>query len=252
MSIKNIVFSPTGGTKKAADIIAKELSDNIEYVDLTDAKFDFSNVNIEKNDIAIIAMPSYGGRAPQIAIRRLNQIKGNSAAAIIICVYGNRDYEDTLNEMYDESQKCNFNVIAAISAVAEHSIIREIAAGRPNLKDEEELRKFADKIKENIQTTQNTPIISANRPYKNNRKGNFILETSKLCINCGKCAKLCPTEAIDKINSEKIDTEKCISCMRCVAVCPQSAKKIKETAVKSISDMLKKVCINDRKNELFI
>lgn len=42
------------------------------------------------------------------------------------------------------------------------------------------------------------------------------------CIGCGKCAKLCPTEAIKLENNlGRIDPDKCIACGKCVEACPQ-------------------------------
>ena len=62
MELYEICFSPTGGTKKAADILAKELAQDIRPVDLTDYSTDFSSISLEENAAAVIAVPSYGGR----------------------------------------------------------------------------------------------------------------------------------------------------------------------------------------------
>ncbi|WP_297296314.1 hypothetical protein [uncultured Brachyspira sp.] len=71
MKIYEIIFSPTGGTKKVADAIVLEISQktnsNIEKVDLTDYNMDFSSVKISQDDIVVIAVPSYAGRVPEIA-----------------------------------------------------------------------------------------------------------------------------------------------------------------------------------------
>lgn len=81
--------------------------------------------------MVLIAMPSFGGRAPAIAIERLRKIKGNGAKCTLISVYGNRDYEDTLVEMEDAAKECGFQIVAAIAAVAEHSIMPQYASSRP-------------------------------------------------------------------------------------------------------------------------
>ena len=52
----------------------------------------------------------------------------------------------TLVQMEDTANAAGFQVIAAISAIAEHSIIHEYAAGRPNAEDCKQLSAFSTKI----------------------------------------------------------------------------------------------------------
>ena len=71
MKIYEFHFSPTGGTKKTADILTEKLASEIKSFDLTDNCFDFSEVSLKEDDIAVIAVPSYGGRVPEPAARRI-------------------------------------------------------------------------------------------------------------------------------------------------------------------------------------
>ena len=57
-------------------------------------------------------------------------------------------FEDTLVEMADVAKKAGFSVVAAISAVAEHSIMHQYASGRPNQEYERQLKSFAKVILE--------------------------------------------------------------------------------------------------------
>ncbi len=96
MKLYDIVFSPTGGTKKVADCLTGTLEWDVTTVDLTDSKQNFNAVSLVKEDVAVISVPSYGGRVPAVAVERLGMIHGNGAQAVLVCVYGNRAYEDTL------------------------------------------------------------------------------------------------------------------------------------------------------------
>ena len=80
-------------------------------------------------------MPSYAGRVTAIAAERLRAIHGGGAKCILVCVYGNRAYEDTLVEMEDIARECGFEIVAAVAAIAEHSIMHQYAAGRPDAAD---------------------------------------------------------------------------------------------------------------------
>lgn len=90
MKLYNIVFSPTGGTKKVADCLTSALEGEVTTVDLTDSKQDFDTVSLTKEDVAVISVPSYGGRVPAVAAERLSQVHGSGAHAVLVCVYGNR------------------------------------------------------------------------------------------------------------------------------------------------------------------
>ena len=132
MKLCKIVFSPTGGTKKVADYVADVLEGEESTVDLSDPELDLGAVRLAQGDVAVIAVPSFGGRVPAVAAERLIKVRGNGARAVLVCVYGNRAYEDTLVELEDLAQQAGFEVVAAIAAVAEHSIARQFATGRPD------------------------------------------------------------------------------------------------------------------------
>ncbi len=255
MKINQIVFSPTGGTLKAADILTAKLGSGINRIDLTDPKGSFSALNSESGDLALIAVPSYGGRVPALAAERLSQIKGNSALCVLVCVYGNRDYDDTLVELKDIAEKSGFRVISAVAAIAEHSIVRQYAAGRPDSKDEEELQGFAEKISEKIKkgVDRNDDLkIRGNRPYKKSGRGGLVPKADSKCTGCGLCAEKCPSQAISRDDLKSADSEKCIHCMRCISICPQSARKANGAAVSAIALALKLVCSERKNNELYI
>lgn len=135
MRVFDIVFSPTGGTEKVSGYIANALDGETVAVDLADSGLGFRTVAMTKEDVAVIAVPSYGGRVPAVAVERLGMVRGNDARAVLVCVYGNRAYEDTLVELEDAAKGAGFRVIAAVSAIAEHSIVRQFAAGRPDAQD---------------------------------------------------------------------------------------------------------------------
>ena len=160
-------FSPTGGTRKAADLLAEPLFSETVPVDLTDSQADFSTVVLRAEDVAVIAVPSYGGRVPATAVQRLSAVRGNGARAVLVCVYGNRAYEDTLAELQDTAKQAGFRVVAAVAAVAEHSIVRQIAAGRPDDGDQRQLADFAKSIQAKLEKEDDSePAIPGNRPYK--------------------------------------------------------------------------------------
>ena len=253
MKLYDIVFSPTGGTKKVADYLTDALEGDVTTVDLTDSKQDFNAVSLTKEDAAVISVPSYGGRVPAVAAERLGMVHGNGAKAVLVCVYGNRAYEDTLAELEDTAKQAGFQVIAAVAAIAEHSIARQFAAGRPDAQDAAQLSDFAKQIQHKLSAADTSePAIPGNRPYKKAGGAGMVPKATKECTNCGVCAAECPVQAIDKKDPKKVDEKACISCMRCIAVCPQGARKLNPVMLSAASLMLKKACTERKECALFL
>ena len=251
MNKYRITFSPTGGTEKVSKSITKNWG-HVEDIDLTIVDKDYYDISLTENDIVVIAMPTYAGLAPQVALDRLVKINANNCKCVIVAVYGNRSYEDTLVQMEDYAHKAGFNVIGAISAIAEHSIFHQFATGRPDENDCHQLEEFGDQILEKASNKINTkPNIPGHRPYKK-AGGGTIPQTNTLCTKCGLCAMKCPTGAISKDNPQVTDKNKCISCMRCVDVCPNQARKLDQEKMAVIETAITKVKKIKKECELFL
>lgn len=95
MNKYRITFSPTGGTEKVSKSITKNWG-HVEDIDLTIVDKNYHDISLTENDIAVIAMPTYAGLAPQVALDRLAKINAHNCKCVIVAVYGNRAYEDTL------------------------------------------------------------------------------------------------------------------------------------------------------------
>ena len=78
MNVSQIIFSPTGGTKQVTDIITKAWRMSVSEIDLTNTETDYAALSLKKDDIAVIAVPSYGGRVPLLATQRISKICGNT------------------------------------------------------------------------------------------------------------------------------------------------------------------------------
>ena len=251
---KQITVSPTGGTKKVADAISMGISENIDTFELCNPESKLTDITLSEGDIALIAMPVYGGRIPTIAIERLkSRVKANNAKCAVVAVYGNRAYDDALLEMCNTCKAMGFRIVAAVGAVAEHSIIRKYGAARPDAEDIIVLKSFGEKIKEAIEsdTILKEGVIPGNFPYKKPMSGQNPT-ADKSCKGCGKCASECPVGAIPSDNLRKVNKDLCISCMRCVNICPSQSRSIGKIMHAMITLAIKKGCAERKQNELFV
>lgn len=254
MTSKQIIFSPTGGTRRVAEIITSEWSDSTETLDLSDPTKDFTRHNFDADDMVLIAFPSYSGRVPEVAAKKLRRMRGAFAQCALLCVYGNRAYEDTLAEMAYITGLCGFTAVAAVAAVAEHSIMHQYATGRPDSKDIQDLKSYARLIKERMDVAPRVESlpIPGHRPYDKIKHVGLVPKAKKNCVHCGLCAEQCPVQAIDPENLEKADPKACISCMRCVARCPHSARTANKGKIALASLAMKRKCSVRKDCELFM
>lgn len=246
------VFSPAGHSATAAEAVASVWG-SWKTIDLGRPDADFSSHTFTQKDLLLWAVPSYGGRVPAIAVERMQQLNGAGAKAVALVSYGRRAYDDTLLEMKEILTACGFVMIAAVAALAEHTIIPSIASGRPDAADCAELAVFGKKIMEKYQSGNESAVdVPGNVPYRIYNGVPAKPEASGACTRCGICAAACPVGAIPADNPEKTDPARCITCMRCVYRCPAKARSLKAEVLAAVGAKLAPLCAGDRVNELFI
>lgn len=226
--INLVYFSATSTTKKIMQYIAEGLGiAETEAYDITKPKNE--EMVFDKNEIVVFGFPVYAGRIPQVAVESLKSIKGNGNPAIIVCVYGNRDFDDALLELHDIVTANHFKIISAGAFVAQHSIFPKTGQGRPDEKDRQAAIDFGRLSMEKLSGATDLTVldeikVKGNFPYKQPGAIPIKPKANSKCNSCGTCVHLCPVQAIDPDHPRKTNKELCISCARCIFVCPVKAR----------------------------
>lgn len=78
-------------------------------------------------------------------------------------------------------------------------------------------------------------------PESQNREAEVMYDEST-CIKCGKCAKICKYDAINKNNPGLVNREKCVGCGDCADICPTGSLVLKGEVmtVEEVITILKK------------
>ena len=259
-SVDLMYFSPTGTTRKILTHIAKGLgAQNVTDVDMTLPRP--NDVSL-KGDITLIGAPVYGGRIPPLAAQRLTQLANEGKPAVIVVLYGNREYEDALLELADLAESSGFAVVAAGAFIGEHSFAttdKPIAMGRPDQSDLDTAIDFGRRIAAKMVAINSLPlsekvVIPGNFPYKESHKSNRPApETdTELCTLCGTCATVCPTEAITVDDQVTTRQEDCIACCACIKACPADARVYEAEPINKIRNFLIENCSEPKQPVVFL
>lgn len=248
LNLRTIYFSATGTSKKVALAISQSIATEFVVEDIT---FQSSqNTTYATNDLLCVAVPVYGGGVAPVALKRLEAIRGNNTPAVVVVVYGNRNFERAAVQMSDFLAERGFITIAVAAFVGEHSYSTEqypIAVGRPAEGDINDAKHLGQLVKEKLATGIESVDVSALqcpdsgeenvkafvefvKGYQAEQAKNPIkllpITDEDRCVMCGVCVDVCPMEAIDRENVSVVDSTLCIKCCACVKECPKEAKTL--------------------------
>ena len=248
LNLRTIYFSATGTSKKVVLAISQSIATEFVVEDITFQSL--QNTTYATNDLLCVAVPVYGGGVAPVALKRLEAIRGNNTPAVVVVVYGNRNFERAAVQMSDFLAERGFITIAVAAFVGEHSYSTEqypIAVGRPAEGDINDAKHFGQLVKEKLATGIESVDVSALqcpdsgeenvkafvefvKGYQAEQAKNPIkllpITDEDRCVMCGVCVDVCPMGAIDRENVSVVDSALCIKCCACVKECPKEAKTL--------------------------
>jgi len=263
-SVSCVCFSPTGTTRIITENIAQGMQpEQVEMMDCTkrSRRFGDSPVFKNDNDMVILATPVYYGRVPEEVVPFLKTLGAKNTPVVIVVVYGNREYEDALLELHDIAVAQGFIPVAGGTFIAQHSYSndsRPIAHSRPDSHDIKIAQDFGFKIKEKFKAMGSLNdmemiIVPGNIPYVEPKNLHMIKQVRNTlsftpvtdadkCTQCGLCADVCPTGAIDPEDVSQIDKWQCMICFACIKNCPSEAKQMTDPHFNEAINQLQKAC----------
>ncbi len=240
-------FSPTGTSRRVAEAVGRGL--NAPRTAACDATHGAVTCAAAREDVAVFAVPVYGGHAAPTALQRLEAVRGAGTPAVVIVLYGNRAYERAVRELADFVTARGFVPVAAAAFVGEHSYSTArwpIASGRPDAADRADAEAFGRAVAAKLAAEGVRAVDAAQLPavrngmlatwrfirfvigYRRRQKRHpqrvTVAASADRCTHCGRCASLCPTGAIVAGGEERTDTARCIRCCACVKGCPVGAR----------------------------
>ena len=227
-----LYFSGTGNSQYIAEIMNKELKD--EILNITD---EFKSIKTyQSNKPYIFVLPTYCYRIPRIIEEFIKQreFKGNKQVYIILTC------GDSIGNAYKYAKKLIkdknmiFKGLTSIIMPENYIALFQTPSHDEALDIVQKGKEKALTIIDYIKKEQDLPVIKDNVIgeilsgigneffYKVivNDKG-FTVNDS--CIHCLKCVELCPLDNIKYINKELVFQNHCTHCMSCINSCPKEA-----------------------------
>ena len=227
MKLHTLFFSPTKNTKRIIEAIAKGMGlEAIEH-DITLPQDRYGSIELGADDCLVVGLPVYSGRIPAITESFLTRVQGKNTPVILIAVYGNKDYIDSLLEMKDIFTKQGFVPLAAAAFIGEHSFTDLVATGRPDAADLEQAEAFGRQAADLLAGDNLDKLrlqVKGNRPYKERSATEPCGPNVKdNCNLCGICVAHCPAAALSLADVVEVQEERCLHCHACVKICPRAA-----------------------------
>ncbi len=257
-----VYFSPTGTTKKVLEAVSRGINYPISRVtDITPSEIRKQPILSMEDELVIIGAPVYGGRIQKDAARFFSGIRGGGCPAVLIAVYGNREYEDALVELHDIAVQSDLVPAALASFIGEHSFSIDnapIGAGRPDSSDITAAIDFGRRVRMKLKSLSSPDEMDAvsvpgNRPYKDHLNLPVIefIDTSDFCTRCNVCAEACPVSAIET-DTIITDFTSCILCCACIKKCPESARSMGQGPIFETARKLSSACVSRKEPEFFL
>ena len=239
-----IYFSPTGTTRRIVEQIA--LGINAPIIEQHDLTLNSAGIDARLTEgIAIIGVPVYAGRMPEICQQRMEKLSAEQIPAVLVVLYGNREFEDALVELRDFARSKGFIIKAAAVFVGEHSYstaTHPVAANRPDQNDLYKARQFGEAIAQSLQEGDLSPepAIPGSIPYRERPPLGGISPSliQERCTRCGTCITICPTNVITLTDHIVTDAGGCIMCCACIKNCPEQARVLDHPMVNARREML--------------
>lgn len=222
-AVKAAYFSPTGGTKRAAELLCGQFGLPVEYIDCTcpPAKLPAS-IPVAKDELLVLALPVYGGFGPRVQ-GLFEQLQGLGGPCVVLAAYGNRDYENALAAAARQMTEQGFVCVGGIACITPHVFAPDLGAGRPDEEDMPIFTSFAHKVMAACENEPLRPVVlpgDADAPRKPLRPIVRSHDTER-CNHCGRCVRSCPAGALNDLM--EVDGTKCVNCLVCRYSCPNDA-----------------------------
>lgn len=245
-----LYFSGTGNSEYLAQILAKQLNDEIINIGK-----ELNIMNSYYSDSPyIFVLPTYAYRMPRVVEEFIiqRQFKGNQNVYVVLtCGASIGNAYQCAKDLF-ESKNMDFKGLTPIVMPDNYIVMYNPTSNEEAIDIIENGKTEVLGLLEYILNNKDFPVVKEtlmNRlmskygnelfyKYMVNDKG---FKVNDSCIHCLKCVEGCPLDNIKYINKEIVFQNYCTHCMACINFCPKEAIVYKNSTKKRNHYHLKKI-----------
>lgn len=243
------VFTGTGNSLRASEIIRSELSSNNGFTEIDIHKVGNGiPPSIKHYTDHLFITPVYALAPPSIMIRYIKKLPvPDNATAYILSVYGNlNDSEKKTSQGYAGQTQLQlrrmllrrgYDVKIADALGYSHNLVcimntpTDSEIKNINIEGDLKVKDFAKKIKTHQKYIKRCSLTlhilgwlfgMLYRIFGRRAIGKIFVSDGR-CNQCGKCVKQCPVNNIKMFINKPVWGFNCEGCQRCINICPQYA-----------------------------
>lgn len=242
-----VYFSPSGTTRKVAEIIAKEAEREQKPVNLhnlADPKLAVDQIyrGLSTGDILFLGSPTYAHHPVPAVTEFIGGLPESlDARAAAFVTYGGVTSGTALYDMANTLKTKGFGILGGIKVLAVHSLLwhvdTPVGAGHPDEDDERKIGEFVRRVLEKAKEPDTNPLPLEALDYQSESLKKEAEQSSlellkammpplevntEICTQCGVCQDSCPAENIQMSPFPEF-RDRCILCYNCIRLCEPDA-----------------------------
>jgi len=246
-----VYCSPSGGTKRVAEIVGKTLEDEgIEVLSVNLARRPEAEgaaslaSRIDDDHCLFVGSPVYVSHPVPSVMDFLSGLpKSTGSLAVPFVTWGGACSGTALLEMAEALENKGFQVTGAAKVLSLHSMMWQsddpLGAGHPDESDDAIVVDFVRRIVEKWKASSAPLPLEKLAYYPEDVRAEMAKHTIEtvrpimpvrtvnedLCTQCGVCSEVCPTDSVD-LSPYPEFRESCIQCYNCARECPEKAIEV--------------------------
>ncbi|GCF94161.1 flavodoxin [Enterococcus florum] len=236
-----LYFSGTGNSRYVAELLANELGDELRS--LNQLIKEQKTMALVSERPWVIVCPTYAWRPPRIVIEFIEQTYFTGSQKVYFFMTCDTNTLNAIRYIHEICQKKDWE----LTGFAEIIMVDNYIVLAKSIRPDEEIQKRINQAEKTVKLLAKRIAVNGSLPSFSKTgglAGAFIsgpvnsffyrvlingkgFYAAPQCLQCGKCATVCPLNNIQLTSDKPCWGRNCTHCMACIGICPVQAVEYK-------------------------